>query len=537
MGQLGRAGHHVADRPHVLLVRLLVLVGHDEAPLVEPHRRAFGHQTLGARPPADRHHDRWRRRPRARRPGARRCRSRRASGACPCTCDPGEHLDAPLAEGAGDHRGDVGVATGQDGVERLEHGDLRARGRRAGRRTRSRSPRRRPPPPTAGSWSRSRNSSEVSTSRPSTSSPGSVRGTEPAASTTWRPTTSVPASSPSTDPDPAAGQQGAGPRQHGDLAALQQSRQAPEELVDHRVLAGLADGEVDGRRAGTGADPELAGPGHRPVDGGRLEELLGRHAAAVQAGPADLVPLDDGDVEPGGGAVEGGGVATGAAADDDDVELRLTRRRHRASCRRSALPRRTVLVPCRQAPARQRRPGNRGQPIGTSGPVSLMIGAWRRGRMPPSWHGAGVRAAPTRADGPCPEPLHGPADPAGGPLGPHPGQGRQRRRPPHGSEAVGGRGERRVLVVGQLQVGRGGVGFGLLDRGGAGDHHHVGPPEQPGQRHLANRWRRGRRPPGAARRAPGRAGGRSRAGTAGVRRPQSRRAGGRGRSAPTGAPG
>ncbi len=58
-----------------------------------------------------------------------------------------------------------------------------------------------PPPTTAtvgGTRSRSRNSSEVSTRRPSTSNPGSERGTEPAASTTWRPTSSVPASSPST---------------------------------------------------------------------------------------------------------------------------------------------------------------------------------------------------------------------------------------------------------------------------------------------------------------------------------------------------
>ena len=54
---------------------------------------------------------------------------------------------------------------------------------------------------------------------------------------------------------------------------------------------------------------------------GRLEELLGGNAAAVQARATDLVALDDGDVEPGRRAVEGGRVAAGSAADDDDIEL------------------------------------------------------------------------------------------------------------------------------------------------------------------------------------------------------------------------
>ena len=51
-----------------------------------------------------------------------------------------------------------------------------------------------PPPTTAtedGSSSRSSTSSEVRTNSPSTSNPGMVRGTEPAASTTWVPAISV----------------------------------------------------------------------------------------------------------------------------------------------------------------------------------------------------------------------------------------------------------------------------------------------------------------------------------------------------------
>ena len=64
----------------------------------------------------------------------------------------------------------------------------------------------------------------------------------------------------------------------------------------------------------------------RPPDGAehrrRLEELLGRDAAPVQAGAADLVLFDDGYGQPGGGAVKGGRVPARAAADDDDVVLR-----------------------------------------------------------------------------------------------------------------------------------------------------------------------------------------------------------------------
>ena len=67
--------------------------------------------------------------------------------------------------------------------------------------------------------------------------------------------------------------------------------------------------------------PNSLAPGDRPVDGGRLEELLRRDAAAVQAGAADLVLLDDGDVETGQPATQGSGVAGGTAADNHDIEL------------------------------------------------------------------------------------------------------------------------------------------------------------------------------------------------------------------------
>src|SRR5439155_26050174 len=95
--------------------------------------------------------------------------------------------------------------------------------------------------------------------------------------------------------------------------------EALPQLIDDLLLSGLAGGEV--HRGLVGLDAELLGAGDGAVDGGGLEELLGRDAAPVQASAADLLLLDHGDVEAGGGAVQGGGVAPGASTDHDHVEL------------------------------------------------------------------------------------------------------------------------------------------------------------------------------------------------------------------------
>ena len=98
----------------------------------------------------------------------------------------------------------------------------------------------------------------------------------------------------------------------------------------------------------------------RPVDGSRLEEFLGRDAATVQAGAADLVPLDDGDRQTRRRTVERRGVAARAAADHDDVELVLAGHRPSSSCvrttsaRRARPPRNIPIAPAGavSAPAR-----------------------------------------------------------------------------------------------------------------------------------------------------------------------------------------
>ena len=149
-----------------------------------------------------------------------------------------------------------------------------------------------------------------------------VRGTDPAARTTLRPTTTAAGVLPVDHLDAAVGLERARPDQRRDLAPLEQSGQALEQLVDHRVLAVLAHSRSRPTRPATSMPNSLEPAIVRRTDG-RLEEFLGGDAATVQAGPADLVPLDDGDREAGRGGVERSGVAARPTADHDDVELVL----------------------------------------------------------------------------------------------------------------------------------------------------------------------------------------------------------------------
>ena len=66
--------------------------------------------------------------------------------------------------------------------------------------------------------------------------------------------------------------------------------------VDHLVLAGLADREVEGRLARI--DSELLGAGHRAEHLRRLQQLLGGDTAPVEAGAADPPLLDHRDLSP-----------------------------------------------------------------------------------------------------------------------------------------------------------------------------------------------------------------------------------------------
>ena len=107
----------------------------------------------------------------------------------------------------------------------------------------------------------------------------------------------------------------------GDLAALEQRLEPARQPVDHLLLAHLRDRHVERGRGGLHA--ELGRAADRPVHLGRLQELLGRDAAAVQAGATDPALLDHGDVETRRGAVQRGRVAARSATQHDEIEFRF----------------------------------------------------------------------------------------------------------------------------------------------------------------------------------------------------------------------
>ncbi len=120
--------------------------------------------------------------------------------------------------------------------------------------------------------------------------------------------------------DDLAGKETAYTGQGGDLALAHQTGKPLIELVDDLVLTVLADRELDDGLAGV--DPELLRALDAAEERRRLEELLRGHTAAVKAGAANLVLLDNGHREAGGGPVQRRGVASRAATYDDDVVLR-----------------------------------------------------------------------------------------------------------------------------------------------------------------------------------------------------------------------
>ena len=119
-------------------------------------------------------------------------------------------------------------------------------------------------------------------------------------------------------PAPGSGRSsGPRPRSTSMCAAGDQAGQALPQPGDDLVLVGVDAGHVDavegGPDAEVGALPGLVG------DLGRVQQRLGRDAAAVQAGAADLVLLDQRDTLAQLGRAQRAGVAAAAAAENDDV--------------------------------------------------------------------------------------------------------------------------------------------------------------------------------------------------------------------------
>jgi hypothetical protein len=94
------------------------------------------------------------------------------------------------------------------------------------------------------------------------------------------------------------------------------------------MLAGLTRRQVE--RGLSGVHAELFGPRDGPQYLGRLQELFGWYAPAMQAGPADAFLFDQPDPKTSGGAIERCGIPSWAATENDHIELV----RHQCSFRR-----------------------------------------------------------------------------------------------------------------------------------------------------------------------------------------------------------
>ena len=112
------------------------------------------------------------------------------------------------------------------------------------------------------------------------------------------------------DEDPRSGDD-------ADLARLDDGLEAPVELGDDGALVPQDLAPVDGRLAGE--DPEVPRRADVVHDLGGMQEGLGRDAAPVQAGPTDLVALDEADAQTELGGAQGAGVAGVAAAEDRHI--------------------------------------------------------------------------------------------------------------------------------------------------------------------------------------------------------------------------
>jgi hypothetical protein len=91
------------------------------------------------------------------------------------------------------------------------------------------------------------------------------------------------------------------------------------ELLDH--LLGAPEGGRIIARDLTDDDAELLGPTRLLEEFRALEERLARNAAPVQARPADLVLLDDSDLQAELGSANRCDVAAGPSTEEYDVEL------------------------------------------------------------------------------------------------------------------------------------------------------------------------------------------------------------------------
>ena len=108
----------------------------------------------------------------------------------------------------------------------------------------------------------------------------------------------------------------------GDLVLLHQEVDALDDALADLAAAGVGRAVRHRRLA---LDAELVAlVGQRVGELGVLEERLGGDAADVEADPAPVLLLHDGDRLAQLGGADRGDVATGAGAEDQDIEVVVT---------------------------------------------------------------------------------------------------------------------------------------------------------------------------------------------------------------------
>jgi hypothetical protein len=125
--------------------------------------------------------------------------------------------------------------------------------------------------------------------------------------------------------------QATGALDDGDPARRDEPGQPLEQAGDHAVLVGVHAGHVDALERRSHA--ELCGLARRVGHLRRVQQRLGRDAADVQAGAAEVALLDQPDGESELGGPEGTCVATGARAQDEYVEVGVRHAGPSGSCR------------------------------------------------------------------------------------------------------------------------------------------------------------------------------------------------------------
>ncbi|CAM5356820.1 hypothetical protein STENM327S_01355 [Streptomyces tendae] len=144
---------------------------------------------------------------------------------------------------------------------------------------------------------------------PSISRPGRVFGTEPVASRMLAALDTLAA-----HVDGGGGGEPALTLDVGDLAGGDQTLQPLVQAGDHLVLVLVHAGHVDALEGRL--DTELLALAGLVGDLARVQQGFGRNATVVQAGAAELVLLDQGDVQAQLCPAQGRGVPTAATAED-----------------------------------------------------------------------------------------------------------------------------------------------------------------------------------------------------------------------------